>query len=104
MSRDGALATPSAEGRNRPQKKRWPDLSPSQRAAIVLAAIVELILTTVALQDLARRPRKEVRGWKPAWVLTCFVQPIGPILYFLVGRRRSRSWSDCRYCVQRLSE
>jgi hypothetical protein len=88
MSRDGAQSTHATENRSRPQKKRWADLSPGQRAAIVLGAMAELILTTLALRDLARRPAREVRGWKPVWVLTCFVQPIGPILYFLVGRRR----------------
>jgi len=87
MSHDGAQAT-ATDDRNRPQKKRWADLSPSQRASIVLGAIAELILTSIALRDLARRPPEEVRGWKPVWVLTCFVQPIGPILYLLVGRRR----------------
>jgi len=87
MSRDGAHSTQATEHRNRPQKKRWADLSPGQRAAIVLGATAELILTTIALRDLARRPREGVRGSKPAWVLACFVQPIGPILYLLVGRR-----------------
>ncbi|MGH9288245.1 MAG: PLDc N-terminal domain-containing protein [Acidimicrobiales bacterium] len=32
-------------------------------------------------------PSTEVRGWKLVWVLTFFVQPIGPILYFLTRRR-----------------
>ncbi len=32
-----------------------------------------------------------VGGWKPFWVLTLFVQPVGPVMYFLVGRRRARS-------------
>jgi hypothetical protein len=74
--------------RKRPQKKRWSDLSPNQRTAIVVGALVELILTTIALRDLVRRRPDEVRGWKLGWVLTFFVQPIGPVLYFLFGRRR----------------
>jgi hypothetical protein len=95
MSRDGAQSTQATEDRTRRQKKRWADLSPGERAAIVLGAIAELILTTIALRDLARRPREEVRGSKPAWVLACFVQPIGPILYFLVGRRRPPTPRPC---------
>ena len=84
----GGVVTEEGDGSRR--KKRWSDFSPQQRAAIVVGAVVELIMTTLALRDLARRPSKQVRGGKPFWVLTCFVQPIGPILYFLVGRRPPR--------------
>jgi hypothetical protein len=70
------------------RKKRWSDFSPGQQRAIVAGAVVELVLTAMALRDLVRRPASEVRGWKMVWVLTFAVQPFGPILYFLVGRRR----------------
>jgi hypothetical protein len=69
------------------EKKKWSDLSPRARAAIVAGAVIELILTTLALRDLRRRPASTVRGPKVLWVPACFVQPVGPILYFLVGRR-----------------
>jgi hypothetical protein len=69
------------------EKKKWSDLSPRARAAIVAGAVIELILTTLALRDLRHRPASTVRGPKVLWVPACFVQPVGPILYFLVGRR-----------------
>jgi len=53
----------------------------------VLGAIAELIMTTLVLRDLARRPAARVRGGKLVWVLACVVQPFGPLLYFAVGRR-----------------
>jgi hypothetical protein len=71
------------------RKKRWSDLSSRQRTAIVLGGAIEIILTTIALRDLARRPRRQVRGPKAAWVLALLVQPVGPISYFLFGRRRA---------------
>ncbi len=71
------------------EKKKWEDLSPGQRTAILVAASVELALTATALVDLARRPRERVRGPKPLWALGCFVQPVGPIAYLVCGRRRS---------------
>jgi hypothetical protein len=74
-------------GRRSPRKKRWSDYSPWQRAAIVVGAVAELIMTTIALRDLARRPATQVRGSKRMWVPVCFVQPIGPILYLRFGRR-----------------
>ncbi len=69
------------------RKKRWEDLSSGQRAAVLLASTVEVVLTTVALVDLARRPSRRVRGTKLRWVLLCFVQPVGPIAYLTLGRR-----------------
>jgi phospholipase D-like protein len=71
------------------RKKRWSEMSPRQRAFVVFGGIAELILTTLALRDLRRRPKAEVRGWKIAWRLALFVQPFGPPLYFLFGRRPS---------------
>jgi Phospholipase_D-nuclease N-terminal len=71
------------------KKQRWSELSFERRVAIVVGAVVELVLTSIALRDLAKRPSREVRGPKVLWFLGCFVQPIGPILYLRAGRRRS---------------
>jgi hypothetical protein len=81
---DPVLITPQ-------QKKRWSDLTAGQQAAIVLGAVVELMITSIAVRDLVRRPARDVRGWKALWVLLFTVQPVGPIAYFLVGRRHARS-------------
>lgn len=68
--------------------RRWGDLSGTQQKAIIAAAAVEVILTTTALLDLRRRPSVQVRGPKPLWALACFVQPVGPVAYLVLGRRR----------------
>jgi hypothetical protein len=68
-------------------KKRWSDFSPAQRAAILVGAAIEVVLTTTALVDLAKRPRAQVRGPKLFWLLACVVQPVGPISYLMFGRR-----------------
>ena len=70
-------------------KKRWSDFSGGQRGAILVGTAIEVVLTTVALADLARRPRAQVRGPKPLWVLGCIIQPVGPIAYLVFGRRSS---------------
>jgi Phospholipase_D-nuclease N-terminal len=77
----------ATDGKSRRKKKRWSDFSPRQQTAIVLGAIAELIMTTIALRDLASRPATHVRGSKLLWLLAFFVQPVGPILYLFVGRR-----------------
>jgi hypothetical protein len=63
-------------------------MSTGQRVAIVAGATVEVVLTTAALVDLARRPAAQVRGSKALWAIGCFVQPVGPVAYLALGRRR----------------
>jgi hypothetical protein len=68
--------------------RSWSDLTETQQRTIIALGAVELVLTTVALVDLARRPRELVRGPKAVWALGCFVQPVGPVAYLAFGRRR----------------
>ena len=44
-------------------------------------------MTVAALRDLSRRPDSRVRGSKRLWSLGVMVQPVGPVAYFLLGRR-----------------
>ena len=57
-----------------------------QNLALLLPLIIlQLVLMIAALIDLARRP--STRGPKWVWVLVIiFINTIGPIIYFLVGR------------------
>ena len=73
-------------GRTPAQRKSWRDFSDAQKVAIVVAGAVELVLTTVAANDLAHRDADRVRGPKALWVPALAVQPFGPIAYLLLGR------------------
>lgn len=68
-------------------KRKWSELNGTQKSLILIGAGIEFALTTAALIDLARRPREGVRGTKPLWLGAFFIQPVGPIAYFLAGRR-----------------
>jgi hypothetical protein len=68
--------------------KRWGDLSSTQRKAVVLSGVVQLGLLAAALADIYRRPAQEIRGDKRLWAVVAFVNFVGPVLYFLFGRRR----------------
>jgi hypothetical protein len=59
------------------QSKRWSDLTGGQRGAILVLGAIELVLTTTAALDLARRPARQVRGRRALWWPVLFVQPIG---------------------------
>ncbi len=67
---------------------RWADLPRGQQAAIVALGAAEVVLTTIAVADLVRRPGAQVRGPKLLWALGFGVQPFGPVAYLLLGRRR----------------
>ena len=69
-------------------KKKWKDLSFRQKSGIVLGGTVQIGLLFAALIDIYRRPEEEIRGNKWLWTLAAFVNFIGPIAYFLLGRRR----------------
>lgn len=66
--------------------KKWSELSTVQRTVVVSMSAAETVLTVAALYDLARRPEEQVRGSKWAWAVGAFVQPVGPIAYFWLGR------------------
>ena len=69
------------------EKKRWSELSPGQRTAIVAAGTVQVGLQVAALVDLRRRPARKVKGAKRMWVALSFVNTLGPLAYFAFGRR-----------------
>lgn len=68
-------------------KKTWSDLSPTQQRLAMVAGAAEAVLTAVALRDLSGRRADEVRGPRMVWRLVCFVQPVGPVAYLVLGRR-----------------
>ena len=72
----------------RKRKKRWSDLSPLQQRAIIAAGVVQNALLVAALIDLRRRPAEQVKGNKRVWVALSFVNFVGPIAYFVYGRKR----------------
>jgi hypothetical protein len=72
--------------------KRWKDLSPRTRRAIIAAGTAEGALKIAALIDLARRPSDQVRGSKLRWAAAiALVNSLGavPVSYFVRGRRRA---------------
>jgi hypothetical protein len=69
-------------------KKRWSDLGPVQKGTVALTVTIQLGLLAAALRDIYRRPAAEIRGNKRLWVAAAFINFVGPISYFLFGRKR----------------
>jgi hypothetical protein len=68
-------------------KRRWKDLSRGQKIAVGVVGAAQVTLTAAAYRDLARRPADQVNGTKLAWGLALLVNWVGPIAYFLDGRK-----------------
>ncbi|MGW5073454.1 PLDc N-terminal domain-containing protein [Rhodococcus sp. NPDC004095] len=64
-------------------------LDPRLRVPIAVAAAIQIALTGAALLDIRRRDPNTIRGSKKAWTAASFVNFLGPIAYFVYGRRRA---------------
>lgn len=69
-------------------KKRWSDMSPGQKAATIAGSVIQITLLAAALWDISQRPAAGIKGSKKAWTAASFVNFIGPIAYFVFGRKR----------------
>ena len=59
----------------------------SQKGRTVVG-IVEVALTAWCAKDLKQRPAELVRGPKLLWAPALSIQPVGPLAYLLLGRKR----------------
>lgn len=70
------------------QRKKWSDLTPGQRAGVIVGGAVQLALMVLAQRDLSHRTAGQVRGPKWLWRGAVLVNFVGPIAYFVFGRKR----------------
>jgi hypothetical protein len=92
MNADGASAAEAGGAAGRGERpsaaERWAQLSERQRTLLVGAAAAELSLKIAALVDIARRPADQIRGPKMLWRAAMAINLLGPLSYFLIGRKR----------------
>jgi phospholipase D-like protein len=70
------------------RQKQWNDLTDTQKRAIVLLGALQLVLLAAALIDIRRSPADAINGSKRLWTMVVFINFVGPIAYFLFGRKR----------------
>ncbi len=68
--------------------KQWKDLTDTQKRGIVFLGALQLALLAAALIDIRRRPADAINGSKRLWTIIVFVNFVGPIAYFMFGRKR----------------
>ncbi|MFH0915225.1 MAG: PLDc N-terminal domain-containing protein [bacterium] len=76
-------------------KKRWAELSAGQKMVVVVGATLQVSLLATALWDLAHRTADEVRGDRRVWAGLVFINWIGPLAYFTVGRKCGPCRTPC---------
>lgn len=69
------------------QQKKWSDFTSRQQSAIQLGAFLQITLLVAALWDMWRRPADEIRGDRRLWTVISLLNFVGPIAYFLFGRK-----------------
>jgi hypothetical protein len=67
--------------------RRWSDLTPAQRAAVLTLGAAQFTLAVSAWIDLLRTPAARVNGRKGVWAAVIAVNWIGPISWYRWGHR-----------------
>ncbi len=70
------------------KKKTWKEMSPSAKVGTIIVGIAQVSLLVAAQRDIARRPAAQINGPKAAWRAASFINFIGPMGYFIFGRKR----------------
>jgi hypothetical protein len=68
---------------------QWSDLGNGQKTVLRLGVLVQIGLLIAALVDIRLRPAAQIHGNKLLWTAAAFVNFIGPIAYFVFGRKRN---------------
>lgn len=69
------------------KKMRWEDMSTGQKVGVLVTGAVQLVLAVTAWRDLASRTAEQINGPKGLWAAIIAINWIGPIAYFIKGRR-----------------
>ncbi|PFG30025.1 PLDc N-terminal domain-containing protein [Paramicrobacterium agarici] len=69
------------------KKKQWNELSTGQRVGVVALTAVQVTLAVAAYRDISKRDERELTASKTAWRLITMIDIVGPLTYFLAGRR-----------------
>ena len=75
-------------------KKKWSELSGPVKAGSIVMGLIQVGLLIAALVDIYRRPAEEINGSKAMWTGLAFINTVGPIAYFVKGRKQLPAVED----------
>jgi len=70
------------------KKKKWSEMSGPAKAGTIVVGLIQFSLLIAALADIRKRPAEEINGSKALWTGLVFINTVGPIAYFVKGRKR----------------
>ena len=73
------------------KRLRWRVPPSNRKGGTGLGGLIHVVLMIAALVDLRRRPAEQINGSKRLWMFLVFIYWIGPISYFVIGRKRTTS-------------
>lgn len=93
-----------SQNESKTPRAAWQRLTPEARRRVIIGAVLHVLLVVLAFRSLSKQSEAHLRGPKPLWMgvipasivslkegKASGVVPIGPILYFLAGRRERQA-------------
>jgi hypothetical protein len=80
------LESDEADSASGPWRGRKP-LTPQQKKILRVVLVIHVIVYSLTLRDLRRRPDSAVRGPKLLWRVAAALNTSGSVAYWLFGRR-----------------
>ena len=68
--------------------RRTPSAAQARASGQGIINLINLVLVILTIRDIRRRRDDEINGKRKWWMLAAFAPPIGPIAYFIFGRKR----------------
>ncbi len=75
-------------GQHTDRGKTWSEMSARRKAVGAAGGLLQVALMVAALNDLRKRRPDDLNGPKAVWVAASFVNFVGPVAYFIFGRKR----------------
>jgi Phospholipase_D-nuclease N-terminal len=69
------------------KRKKWSEMSVPARVGSVVIGLIQVGLLLAALADIRKRPAEQINGSKALWTALVFINTVGPIAYFVKGRK-----------------
>jgi hypothetical protein len=66
----------------------WKGLDTGRKAGVLVTGAVQMALAATAWRDLSKRAASQINGPKGLWAVIIAVNWVGPIAYFIGGRRK----------------
>ena len=70
-----------------PKKQTWAEMTTPQRVGVIVGGLIQIALLIAAQRDIKQRPADQIRGGKQVWRAVSMINFVGPISYFLFGRK-----------------